>query len=49
MSPDRAADSFAKGLLMRLDVLGGLTTVEGPSELFEYLAKDGQLSGGIRK
>ncbi|MGP9020662.1 hypothetical protein ACT1U9_19965 [Streptomyces sp. BR1] len=34
---------------MQLDVPEGQTVVEVPTELFEHLTKDGQVSGEIRK
>ncbi|MGP4049345.1 hypothetical protein [Streptomyces sp. 2A115] len=40
---------FANDLLMQLDVPDGHAAVEVPTELFEHLAKDGQVSGEIRK
>lgn len=40
---------FANDLLMQLDVPDGQTAVEVPTELFEHLTKDGQVSGEIRK
>ena len=40
---------YAQDLLMKLDVPGGQTVVEVPTELFEHLTKDGQKSGEIRK
>ncbi|MBD0747491.1 hypothetical protein [Streptomyces sp. CBMA152] len=40
---------FANELLMQLDVPEGQTVVEVPTELFEHLTKDGQVSGEVRK
>jgi hypothetical protein len=40
---------FANELLMQLDVPEGQTAIEVPTELFEHLTKDGQVSGEIRK
>lgn len=40
---------LANDLLMQLDVPEGQTVVEVPTELFEHLSKDGQVSGEIRQ
>ncbi|MBT3160585.1 hypothetical protein KQH42_27805 [Streptomyces sp. CHA1] len=38
---------YANDLLVQLDVPEGQTVIEVPTELFEHLKKDGQLSGEI--
>jgi hypothetical protein len=40
---------YANDLLMKLDVPEGQTAIEVPTELFEHLTKDGQLTGEIKK
>ena len=40
---------FANDLLMQLEIPEGETAVEVPTELFEHLAKDGLLTGEVRR
>ncbi|MFD3558788.1 hypothetical protein ACFWVU_03835 [Streptomyces sp. NPDC058686] len=40
---------FANDLLMQLDIPKGQTVVEVPTELFEFLTKDGLPTGEIRR
>jgi hypothetical protein len=40
---------YANDLLMQLDVPDGQTVIEVPTELFEHLTKDDQVSGEIQK